>query len=71
MGGIHYENRLQQARVKSGITQQEAAEVLDCGVRTLQRYETGAQFPTQDKLIIMAKEYKCDVSALFPVAEEV
>ena len=71
MGGIHYENRLQQARVKSGVTQQEAAEALDCGVRTLQRYEAGRQFPTQDKLMIMAKEYRCDISALFPVAEGV
>lgn len=66
MGGTHPKNPLQQARVTSGITQEQAAEALDCGIRTIQRYESGEQFPTQDILISMAKEYNCPLEALFP-----
>lgn len=66
MGGTHPENPLQQARVTSGITQEQAAEALDCGTRTIQWYESGEQFPTQDVLISMAKEYNCSLEALFP-----
>lgn len=66
MGGTHPENPLQQARVNSGLTQEQAAEALDRGTRTIQRYESGEQFPTQDVLISMTKEYDCSIEDLFP-----
>jgi len=67
VGGGHRDNPLQKARIKSGITQEKAAEGLSCDVRTLQRYEAGEKFPPQDKLFRMISLYRCDPADLFPV----
>ena len=45
VSGGHPENHLQQIRIKSGITQEQAAEYFGYDVRTLQRYESGKEFP--------------------------
>ncbi len=59
IGGGHPENRLQQMRVKSGITQEQAAEHFGFDVRTLQRYESGEKFPDMKCLVKMRKLYQC------------
>ena len=53
MSGGHPENHLQQIRIKSGITQEQAAEYFGYDVRTLQRYESGKEFPDQECLMKM------------------
>jgi len=66
VSGGHPENRLQQARIRSGITQEQAAEGLCCDVRTLQRYEAGEKFPPQNQLLRMMELYHCGPADLFP-----
>ncbi len=65
IGGGHPENRLQQMRVKSGITQEQAAEHFGFDVRTLQRYESGEKFPDMKCLVKMTKLYQCTAGELF------
>ena len=65
VGGGHPENRLQQMRIKSGVTQEQAAEALACDVRTIQLYEAGEQSPTQEELVKMGEQYGCSVTDLF------
>lgn len=66
MGGFHCDNAFQQARLKAGITQEQASEALDCGTRTLQRYETGERLPKLEIVLKMMKHYGCEFSELFP-----
>ena len=44
-GGLHTDNPLQKARIDAGLTQKAAAEEINCGIRTLQRYESGLRTP--------------------------
>ena len=67
VGGGHISNPLQQARLKAGMSQRAAAFALSCDKRTLQRYESGEQFPTQDVLIKMKIAYACSIDELFIV----
>lgn len=53
-------------RIRSGTTQEEAAEAFSCDVRTIQRYEAGEQFPGQVILLKMRKQYGCSYVELFP-----
>ena len=64
--GGHCSNPMQQARIKAGMTQKAAACALSCNKRTLQRYESGELFPTQDVLIKMKVCYACRIEDLFP-----
>lgn len=66
MGGSHPENLLQQARVKAGVSQEQIAEELSCEARTIQRYEAGEKYPTQDTLLKMRAFYSCELADLFP-----
>lgn len=66
IGGKHITSPLQQARIKAKMTQKEAAKVISCDVRTLQRYEAGTLFPTQDVLMRMKVCYSCRIADLFP-----
>lgn len=66
LGGKHITSPLQQVRIKAKMTQKEAAKVISCDVRTLQRYEAGTLFPTQDVLMRMKVCYSCCVEDLFP-----
>lgn len=66
IGGGHPENPLQQARINAGVSQEQAAEEFSCEVRTIQRYEAGEQYPTQDMLIKMQAYYSCELADLFP-----
>ncbi len=51
--------------MKAGITQEKASEALECGTRTLQRYETGERLPKLEVVLKMMKCYKCEFSELF------
>jgi len=64
--GGHSSNPLLQARIEAGMTQKAAAYALSCNKRTLQRYESGELFPTQDVLIKMKVCYSCAIADLFP-----
>ena len=66
VGGGHPESPLQQARVRAGVSQEKAAEEVSCDPRTIQRYEAGEQFPTQEVLLKMKACYGCEFSDLFP-----
>ena len=66
MGGSHPENPLQQARIIARVSQEQIAEALSCDSRTIQRYESGEQFPTQDVLLKMRDYYSCELADLFP-----
>lgn len=66
IGGGHPENPLQQARIRAGISQDQIAEDLSCDIRTIQRYEAGAQFPDWNELQKMRSRYSCEFSDLFP-----
>ena len=66
VGGRYPENRLQQARIKAGVTQDRIAEVLSCDPRTIQRYEAGTLSPSQHTLSVMQKYYGCRFADLFP-----
>ena len=69
-GGGHPENRLQQARIRAGVSQKKIAEVLACDPRTIQRYEAGEQFPTLPALQKMRACYGCSIADLFPKDED-
>ncbi len=65
-GGRHTENSLQRARMKAGITQEEAADAISCGTRTLQRYERGERQPNLAQLQKMQQCYNFEIADLFP-----
>lgn len=67
-GGVHYENSLQQARLKKHITQEQAAERFGCSTRALQRYEFGERIPDAVMAMRMARFYECEMADLFPDA---
>lgn len=50
------------------MSQEQIAEWLSCETRTIQRYEAGEQYPTQDRLLKMAECYHCKLDDLFPKA---
>ena len=58
VGGGHPENPLQQARIRAGVSQEKVAEVVSCDPRTIQRYEAGEQFPTQEALLKIFSGYR-------------
>ena len=66
MGGRQTDSRLQRARLNAGLTQEQAAEAIACGTRTLQRYEKGERQPTLTQLQLMQMCYDCEIAELFP-----
>ena len=67
MGGSHAENRLQNARKRAGKTQEDAADYIGCGSRTLQRYESGERQPNLTHLMKMQVCYNCEITDLVPI----
>lgn len=63
---MHPESPLQCARIKAGVSQEEVAKALNCEIRTVQRYESGEQSPTQEMLLIMKDLFHCEIADLFP-----
>ena len=64
--GRHPENRIQNARLKSGSTQEEVSEILEVTVRTIQHYEAGKTEPKSSKLKLMASLFGCNSDDLIP-----
>lgn len=68
LGGAHAENLFQKARLKAGVSQEQAAEHLSCATRTLQRYEAGETAPDYPTLRGMMECYRCEAADLFAAA---
>lgn len=66
LGGTHADNPFQKARLTAGLTQEEAAAKLFCASRTIQRYESGKNFPHYTMLCSMMNCYQCKAEDLFP-----
>ena len=56
--------------MKAGVTQEQAAEHLGCGTRTIQRYEAGETKPKMDRLCAMKECYSCEFADLFAGGEK-
>lgn len=50
-------NIYSRCRKAAGLTQEKAAEVLDCGVRTLAAWEGGECLPPDNKVLMMCEIY--------------
>lgn len=53
-----------RCRRAAGLTQEQAAELLDCGVGTLARWETDVHRPPDEKVMAMCRIYKCPTLAM-------
>ena len=51
-------------RRAAGLTQERAAELLDCSVRTLANWETGINVPPDDKVVLMCDVYQSPTLAI-------
>lgn len=51
-------------RRAAGLTQERAAELLDCAVRTLANWETGINVPPDDKVVLMCDVYQSPTLAI-------
>lgn len=69
VGGAHPESRLQQARIKAGVTQAQAAERVGVDTRSFQEYEYGNTSPTLAKLIVLREVYNCEAADFFPLVD--
>ena len=69
VGGTHPESRLQQARIKAGVSQAQAAEKLGIDTRSFQNYEYGATSPQLEKLILLRELYNCEAADFFPLVD--
>ncbi len=61
---------LVRLRKKMGITQREAAELLDCSILSYGKYERGEREPSIDMLKKMAKLFNVNVDYLIGNVEE-
>ena len=64
--GKHPESPFQRARIRAGLTQETAAESLDCGTRSIQGYEAGRCNPSVPVLKRMLDLYQCEIADLYP-----
>ena len=67
VGGSHPESRLQEIRIKSGVSQAKAAERLGIDTRSFHDYEYGNTSLTLDKLIILREFFDCEAADFFPL----
>lgn len=51
-------------RRAAGLTQERAAELLDCSVRALANWETGVNVPPDDKVVLMCDVYQSPTLAI-------
>lgn len=56
-------NIYSRCRREAGFTQEQAAELLDCGVRTLASWETGVYRPSDEKVLLMCQIYRTPMLA--------
>lgn len=57
-------NIYSRCRRDAGLTQEQAAELLDCSVRALANWEGGTHTPPDDKVMAMCRIYRVPVLAL-------
>ncbi len=76
-GGEHmtFGERLKDARIAAGLTQQELGEACDLSTITIQQYETGKRTPNMFRLFILAKAVGTTAADLLgeeekPIAEK-
>lgn len=58
-------NNLQAYRVKKGLSQQEAADILQISLSTMKNWEKNPQKMTFEKLLVLANLYQVKVSDFF------
>ena len=56
-------NIYSRCRRAAGLTQEEAAELLDCSVRSLAAWEAGTTAPSDEKVLLMCKIYGAPILA--------
>lgn len=59
-----FRNMYGRYRRAAGLTQERAAELLDCSVRTLANWETGVNVPPDDKVVLMCDVYQSPTLAI-------
>lgn len=69
VGGTHTGSPFQAARLKAGLSQEQASEQLDCSPRTIQRYEAGKTMPDYALLRRMMDCYQCEAADLFALPD--
>ena len=57
--------KIEEMRLKKGITQEELAEELSVDRSTIAKWETGAANPRTDKIPTLAKVLGCEIKELF------
>ena len=63
-------NGIAEMRKKAGMKQQDLADALNLDRSTVSKWETGEAFPTGNKLPLIAKALKCEISELFAKDEK-
>lgn len=66
---IYFGLKLRQLRLKAEMTQQQLADQLDVTRATVGQYETGAQYPSVEQLIKIAKYYRVPSDYLLGLSE--
>ncbi len=66
----NFATRLKQARIKSGIVQEDAARLLDVRYSTYRRYEHGDTEPTVSVAARMAQLYGVSLDYLAGLADQ-
>lgn len=68
---MKFSEKLRQSRIKSGLTQQQLADMLGVSLRTVTNYETGDRYPKKRELYKkMADILSVDVNFLLTEDEE-
>lgn len=60
----NYSNIYGRYRRAAGLTQERAAELLDCAVRTLANWENGINTPPDEKVVLMCDVYQSQTLAI-------
>ena len=56
--------KIKQMRQSRGITQQQLADAIGVKQKDISRWETGKRIPKLDKLLLIAKALKCEITDL-------
>lgn len=62
--------RLQEARMKTGLSTNRVSDIIGISQSTISRYENARVVPTVDRLYAMAKLYGCSMDWLCGMEEE-
>lgn len=63
-GGGMNKNRIREYREKNGFSQEDLAQLLGLDRSSIAKWESGENTPRTDRLIEMAKSFKCSIDEL-------